>query len=82
MRNTIELRLSILRKLRDIKLKESDVQLLILNESGGDATELKAYRQSLRNLTEPYKAILEGESIDLDEDIFELATEWNVLDII
>ena len=78
MRQTIEFRLEIIRSVREEKFKVVDYNINLLSDAGLDTTELRAYRQRLRDITEDYKTLLstEGE-ISHDEENPLLAYEWD-----
>ena len=77
MRNAIEIRLQIIRSVRETKLQMIDTNINVLSDNGEDVTELRAHRQRLRDITEPYKALLEQDEIEMDNDNPMLAHDWD-----
>lgn len=78
MRNTLEIRLEIIRSVREEKFKVLDYNINLLSDAGEDASELRAHRQRLRDITEPYKALLESnDEIEVDDNNPILAQSWD-----
>lgn len=78
MKNTIQIRLEIIRNLRADKLQMLDHNINLLEDSGEDATELRQHRQRLRHVTEPYKALLDQEGeIQADDSNPALSPQWD-----
>jgi hypothetical protein len=78
MRNAIEIRLEIVRSLRQDKFKTLDLEVILAVEQGVPLTDLYAKKQRYRDLTEPYKSLLLQETIEQDETNPILSHQWDV----
>ena len=77
MRNTIEIRLGIIRSVRASKFEILDYNINLMNDAGLDTSELRAHRQRLRDVTNPYKELLLQEEITPDEDSPMASLGWD-----
>lgn len=79
MKNTIEIRLEIIRCVREFKMARLDHDINILEDQGADSSLLRSQRQRLRVITDPYKALLAQEGdIALDDANPLLNQSWDV----
>ena len=78
MRTAIEIRLEIIRTLREDKLKQLDLEVALAIEQGLPLTDLYAKKQRYRDLTEPYKTVLLQDVIEQNEENPILSHDWDV----
>jgi hypothetical protein len=78
MRNAIEIRLEIVRSVREDKFKALDLEVSLAIEQNVPTIDLYAKKQRYRDLTEPYKALLLQETIEQDETNQILSHQWDV----
>jgi hypothetical protein len=79
MRQTLEMRIEIIRSVREEKFKLLDYNINLLADAGEDVASLRSKRQRLRDITEPYKDALENYDITpQDENGPLFAYEWDV----
>lgn len=77
MKDVLAIRLEIIRSVRADKLAMLDKNIQIALENGEDISELKAHKQRLRDITEPYKALMKKKKLERDDKNVMLSHEWD-----
>lgn len=77
IKEVIEIRLEIIRSVRESMFKILDNNIKMCEDNGIDTTLLKAKRKVYRECTEPYKELLAMESIEYDPNNSLMASDWD-----
>lgn len=82
IREVIEVRLEIIRSVRETMFKILDNNIKMCEDEGVDTTLLKAKRKVYRDCTEPYKELLALDVITYDPNNVLMANDWDAFAVV